>query len=125
MKSRQRLRGEAQPNIKCLSVELDALCGTWHARIEVLRTGGDESGMARHNLMTCISEIRRIRVAMDNTTKERIINRLHEVAGVCLTCGGRKCGHGSNTRLPDNIRTDTVLRAINLDEGFLKEEAPN
>lgn len=62
---------------------------------------------------------------MDNETKEKIVDRLHEMAGVCPVCGRHKCGHGSNTNLPGTLDTDTVLRAINLDEYFFKEEAPN
>jgi len=51
-----------------------------------------------------------------------IVHRLHEMAGVCLTCGARKCEHGSTTTtLPDTLNTDVVLRAINMGEFFFKE----
>ena len=62
---------------------------------------------------------------MGNATKEKILDRLHETAAVCMTCGKRKCPHGGNTTLPETLDTDIVLRAINLDEYFFKEEVPN
>lgn len=60
---------------------------------------------------------------MDNATKEKILDRLYEAAGVCMTCGKHKCQHGSNTTLPESLDVNTVLRAINLDEHFFKEES--
>ena len=65
------------------------------------------------------------KVRMDNATKEKIVDRLHEMVGVCPTCGRHKCGHGSSTELPESVNTDDVLRAINLDEYFFKEEVAN
>lgn len=65
------------------------------------------------------------RIDMDNATKELIVDRLHDLVGVCPTCGKHKCGHGSSSELPDSISTDLVLRAINLDEHFFKEPVPD
>jgi len=59
---------------------------------------------------------------MDNKTKDKIVSRLHNLVGVCMTCKKRDCGHGKNTMLPPRIDTDVILRAINLDEHFFKEE---
>ena len=60
-------------------------------------------------------------VVVDNATKEVIVNRLHKLIGVCSTCGKHGCLCGSST-LPAIIATDVVLRAINLDEYFFREE---
>jgi hypothetical protein len=62
---------------------------------------------------------------MDNATKEEIINRLHKSAGICMTCKRNNCGHGGSTDLPNTLPTDDVLRAINLDEYFFKEDTPD
>lgn len=61
-------------------------------------------------------------VKLDESTKEAIICRLHEAAGICRVCGQRACGHGGSSQLPSMLPTDIVLRAINLGEHFFKEE---
>lgn len=58
-----------------------------------------------------------------NQERQRILGRLHELEGECMTCGKKKCGHGTNTTLPYNLRRESVLRAINLDNHYGKDPA--
>lgn len=55
--------------------------------------------------------------------KEIILNRLFALAGVCFHCNKKKCAH-TNRKLPDKLSTDIVLKAINLNEQYEKEQ-PN
>ena len=58
---------------------------------------------------------------MDNQTKEIIVNRLYEKAGICGHCGERRCPDAGYRKLPDTLNTDDVLQAINLDEHYYKD----
>jgi len=58
---------------------------------------------------------------MDNDTKEAIINRLYETSSHCMHCGSKDCRHGGNREIDNNLTSEDVLRAINLDEYFFKE----
>ena len=51
----------------------------------------------------------------DYEIKERIIDRLHASAGICMYCGKSKCKHGSNTTLPGMLNRADVIAAIALD----------
>ena len=53
-----------------------------------------------------------------NQERERIVGRLHELAGLCSFCGSPTCGHDGNTDLPAMLSLSDVLRAINLDNHF-------
>ena len=55
-----------------------------------------------------------------NEERERIVTRLHELAGRCSFCGEQGCPHDGNTDLPGTLALDDVLRAINLDNHFEK-----
>ena len=49
--------------------------------------------------------------------KIAILERLHKSVGVCSVCGRSDCGH-KGTLLPNFLKTDDVLRAIDLDENY-------
>ena len=55
--------------------------------------------------------------ATERTTKEEILNRLHQRVGICSFCGEHGCKHGTNTELPTymDISVQDVLWAIDLD----------
>lgn len=57
--------------------------------------------------------------------KETILERLYALAGQCAFCHKAGCGHKANTELPATLNTDDVLKAINLDEWYVKEPRPN
>jgi hypothetical protein len=45
---------------------------------------------------------------------DKILSNLHELAGVCGTCGARRCPDRlSNSVLPSRIYTEDVMTAIN------------
>jgi hypothetical protein len=49
----------------------------------------------------------------DRTPAERILDHLHERAGLCGHCGLRKCpGKKAHSILPETLKTSTVLAAI-------------
>jgi hypothetical protein len=52
-----------------------------------------------------------------NDVKEKILDRLHKLVGICNVCGKKNCGHTS-TNLPNVLKTDDVLRAINYDNYY-------
>ena len=58
---------------------------------------------------------------MENKIKTKIIKRLHKTSGFCVSCGKKGCGH-HNTILKGKIHFEEVLKAINLNEHFYKEE---
>lgn len=57
---------------------------------------------------------------MDNRTKEVILERLYYKAGVCA-CGNDRCADSGHRKLPDMLRKEDVLEAINVDEFFFQE----
>ncbi len=56
-------------------------------------------------------------------TKDAILNRLYELVGVCRQCKLKVCHHEGKKALPRMISATDVLRAINLDEKYVKEPA--
>ena len=50
------------------------------------------------------------------------MERLYASSGICSFCKGDQCPHQGNKELPDYLKTDEVLEAINLDEYFFKEQ---
>ena len=56
---------------------------------------------------------------VDSHTKQVIIDRLHDSLSVCV-CGKRDC-KGETRSLPKFLEVNAVLRAINVDEFFFKE----
>jgi hypothetical protein len=51
--------------------------------------------------------------ASDRTPAERILDQLHERAGICGHCGLKKClGKKSHSILPETLKTSVVLAAI-------------
>ena len=65
-----------------------------------------------------MNDIKALDLSRTSDTKEEILNRLYERVGECMHCGKRGCNHGSNQRLPMNLKLDDVLWAINLDNYF-------
>jgi hypothetical protein len=48
-------------------------------------------------------------------TKNDVLAALHEIAGKCGHCGNRSCsGRDSHSKLPDNLSTADVLRALTI-----------
>ena len=45
--------------------------------------------------------------------RDEIFSRLHDKAGICITCGKPGCEHGKSTKLPHTLDTEIVLLAIN------------
>lgn len=55
-----------------------------------------------------------------NQIQEAIIEALHQRCGYCGHCGKKKCGgKKENSRLPDKLKTDDVLWAI--EEGVKRD----
>ena len=59
-----------------------------------------------------------------NKIKELILKRLYQSSSICLCCHKQNCV-ATNRKLPSTLDTDKVLKAINLDEHFFKEEVQN
>ncbi len=60
---------------------------------------------------------------MDNKTKETILSRIYDSkSSVCSFCLESCCAHGGNRKLPETLNTIDVLKAINIDEYFFKED---
>lgn len=59
---------------------------------------------------------------MDNFTKEKIIERIFANCSICMFCKKRSCAHSGNRMLPEKLDRGQVLKAINVDEYFFKEE---
>lgn len=52
----------------------------------------------------------------DDALRAKILQRLHDIAGLCGHCGKRKCGgRTGHSILPERLKTDDVLAAINVD----------
>lgn len=48
-----------------------------------------------------------------NELAEKVVNKLHELAGYCGHCGKKKCaGRAQYSKLPTMLKTDDVLAAI-------------
>jgi len=62
--------------------------------------------------------------SIKSMTKDAILKRLYDLVGSCRTCGAKVCHHEDGKVLPKSISRTDVLRAINLDEKFVKEVAP-
>ena len=60
---------------------------------------------------------------MDNKTKEIILDRLFKTSSYCGHCGKEDCGDRGKRHLSPMIKRSDVLRAINLDEYYFKEDA--
>jgi len=58
---------------------------------------------------------------MDEKTKATILDRLYRSSSICGFCGKKHCPHEGNLSLPDTLKTDDVLRAINLNGHYFKE----
>ncbi len=48
----------------------------------------------------------------EDLVKEEILHKLHKICGVCSVCGKVGCRHKANTNLPDTLKTEDVLSAI-------------
>lgn len=49
----------------------------------------------------------------EKTVGQKLLDELHERAGICGHCGNRKClGKKQWSNLPDELKTDDVLAAI-------------
>lgn len=67
-------------------------------------------------------------ISIKAMTKDAILKRLHLLVGICPMCGMRVCAHiGAESRmriLPPMINSSDVMRAINVDEKYHAEDAP-
>lgn len=59
---------------------------------------------------------------MDEITKAIILDRIFGSSSICGHCGKDDCGQEGNLVLPDTLKTEHVLKAINIDEYFFKED---